>query len=215
MPALVRRGLHGTRYTLFAASSVLVAAYAFAFLKYRPFDPDDPFMAKFAVSGLDVPMHFFGAGLALLLVPLQASGWVRRRLPALHRTGGWLYAGGVLAGGVGSFSLAFDAHGGWASGAGFLLLSVLWMAATANGVRHAIAGDFLRHRYWMSHSLAMSFAAVTLRIILFTGIGPLKLPFDAVYVFSAWASWTINMAVCEAWLRWRPATRSAFAPSGA
>lgn len=200
MTALVRRGLHGLRYTLFAASSLLVAAYAFAFLRMRPFDPHDPFMVKFAVSGIDVPMHFFGAGLALLLVPLQASDRIRRRWPALHRTGGWLYAGGVLVGGLGGFSLAFDAHGGWAAGAGFLLLSVLWLAVTANGIRLAVVRDFDRHRRWMCHSLAMTFAAVTLRAILFVGTGPLGLPFDGVYIFSAWASWSLNIAVCAWWL---------------
>lgn len=210
-----RKGIHGIRYTLFAASSVLVAAYAFVYLSQRPFNPHDPLMVKFAVSGLDVPMHFFGAGLALLLAPLQASDWIRRRLPALHRTSGWLYAGGVLIGGLGGFSLSFNAQGGWASGAGFLLLSVLWMTFTANGIRHAIAGDIARHRRWMSHSLAMTFAAVTLRIILFTGTGPLGLPFEPVYIFSAWTSWMLNMAICELWLRWRPATHSVSARSRA
>lgn len=220
MASIVRHGLHGLRYTLFAASSLLVAAYAFAFLRMRPFNPHDPFMVKFAVSGIDVPMHFFGAGLALLLVPLQAGGWIRCRLPAVHRTAGWLYAGGVLIGGLGGLSLAFDAHGGWASGAGFALLSVLWLAITANGIRLAVAGDFVGHRRWMSHSLAMTFSAVTLRVILFVGTGPLALPFDTVYIFSAWASWSLNMALCELWLRWpqwrahrrSPARESARAP---
>ena len=206
MRRFLRTGIHGIAYTLFAFSSVAVAAYAFAFLKVLPYNPHNPFMASFAVQGLAIPMHFFGAGLALLLAPVQASAWIRRRWPALHRTSGWLYAGGVLAGGTAGLVMAFHAQGGWASGAGFLLLAVLWLGVTGNGIRLAVIGDISRHRHWMIHSLAMTFGAVTLRIMLFTGTTALELPLEPVYVFAAWASWSLNMLACETWLRWRRAS---------
>ncbi|MBB1061244.1 DUF2306 domain-containing protein [Marilutibacter spongiae] len=203
MRRFIGTGLRGIGFTFFALTSVMVAAYAFAFLKVLPYEPQNPFMASFAVQGLVVPMHFFGAGLALLLAPVQASAWVRRRWPALHRTSGWLYAGGVLAGGVAGLGMAFHAQGGWASGAGFLLLAVTWLLVTGNGIRFAVLGDIARHRHWMVHSLAMTFGAVTLRVILFGGTLVFKLPLEPVYIFAAWTSWTFNMAVCELWLRWR------------
>lgn len=198
----VRKIAHGAWLLFFSSGSLLVAAYAFTYLGRKEFHPGDPFAWKFALSGIDVPMHFFGAGLALLLAPVQASAWIRRRLPALHRTCGWLSAAAILIGGLGGLSLSFHAFGSWAAGAGFLVLALLWLGATANGIRYAIRGDFARHRRWMSRSMAMTFAAVTLRLILGIGAGALKLPFEAVYVFAAWGSWSINLVVCELWLRW-------------
>ncbi|MGJ4802747.1 DUF2306 domain-containing protein [Luteimonas sp. SDU82] len=183
---------------LFSLACLATAAYAFAYL-YLTARGGDPFAARFAVSGLDVPAHFFGAGLALLLLPLQLSQGVRRRWPALHRLGGWLSAGAILIGGVSGLSLAQQAHGGWPSRAGFSLLSLLWLGVTANGIRLAIAGQIARHRRWMAYSMALTAGAVTLRVMLALGTGPLGWPFLPVYIGTAWASWLFNLAVC-AWL---------------
>ncbi|MGH8074040.1 MAG: DUF2306 domain-containing protein [Lysobacter sp.] len=190
-----------TAQTLFSVLSVGVAAYAFTYL-YRAYRVGDPFAAQFAVSGWDVPLHFFAAGLALLLAPLQLSAGVRRRLSALHRTAGWLYVAAILVGGVSGLSLAFNAQGGAASGVGFALLALLWPVVTVRGVLLAVAGDTARHRRWMSRSVALTFAAVTLRVILGVGTGALQLPFLPVYITAAWASWLLNLAVCELILRW-------------
>lgn len=193
-----------------ALGSVAVAAYAFAYL-YLEFRADDPFAARFAVSGLDVPAHFFLAGLALLLVPVQLSGTVRRRWPRLHRVGGWLYAAAVLAGGLSGFSLALQAQGGIVSRAGFVVLSLLWMGSTLLGIVHAVRRDVAAHRRWITRSVALTTGAITLRVILFGGTA-LGLPFLQVYVFSAWAGWLINLVACEVWLR-RPWRAPLAAPS--
>lgn len=183
---------------VFSLACLATAAYAFAYL-YMAFRSGDPFAEQFAVSGLDVPAHFFGAGLALLLVPLQLSQGVRQRWPALHRAGGWLSAAAILIGGVSGLSLAQHAQGGWPSRAGFSLLSLLWLGVTANGIRLAIAGDIARHRRWMAYSVALTAGAVTLRVMLALGTGVFGWPFMPVYVGTAWASWLFNLALC-AWL---------------
>lgn len=185
---------------LFSLACVATAAYAFAFL-YMTFRSGDPFAARFAVSGLDVPAHFFGAGLALLLVPLQTSSTVRRRWPALHRVGGLLSAAAILVGGLSGLSLAQHAQGGWPSRLGFSVLSLLWIGITANGIRLAIRGELARHRRWMAYSIALTAGAVTLRLMLGIGAGALQLPFMTVYVTASWASWLINLALCAWWLR--------------
>lgn len=69
----------------FALACLVTGGYALAWL-YRAFEPGNPFAARFAGSGFDVPAHFFGAGLALVLAPLQLEDWLRRRWPAVHRT---------------------------------------------------------------------------------------------------------------------------------
>ncbi|WP_298576275.1 DUF2306 domain-containing protein [uncultured Luteimonas sp.] len=183
---------------LFSLACVATAAYAFAYL-FMAYRSGDPFAAQFAVSGVDVPAHFFGAGLALLLVPLQLSRGVRRRWPALHRLGGWLSAVAILVGGVSGLSLAQHAQGDWPSRAGFSLLSLLWLGVTANGIRLAVVGQIARHRRWMAYSMALTAGAVTLRVMLALGTGVFGWPFMPVYVGTAWASWLFNLALC-AWL---------------
>lgn len=191
-------------YSLFTLSSVAVAAYAFGYL-YRAYNVDDPFAVQFAVSGLDVPLHFFAAGLALLLAPLQLSATVRR-WRALHRLAGWLYLSAILIGGASGLSLAFNAQGGLASGFGFALLSLLWVGVTVRGVALAVGRDLVGHRRWMCRSVALTYGAVTLRLMLGVGMA-LDLSFLAVYITAAWASWLLNLAVCELILRW-PAWRA-------
>jgi hypothetical protein len=200
-------GLGWAWSALLAACCVLIAAYAFAFLRYRAMNLDNPFIASFALTGFAVPVHFFGAGLALLLVPVQASGWLRRRWPALHRVGGGLSAGGILIAGIGGLVMSFHAHRGWATGASFALLAVLWLSCTGLGVAAAMRRDFAAHRRWMLRGMALTCTAITLRIVLVAGVGFLRLPFDAVYISAAWGSWLFNLAAMEAWLRW-PAWRA-------
>lgn len=185
---------------VFALACVAVAGYAFAYL-YGEFRSGDPFAEQFAISGWDVPAHFFAAGLALLLVPLQLSTTARQRAPRLHRLGGWLYAAAIVIGATSGLSLAANAQGGIASASGFATLSILWPLVTAIGLRHAIAGNPAAHRRWMCRSIALTTAAITLRLILGFGIA-LQWQFVPVYIAAAWLSWLINLVVCELILRW-------------
>ncbi|MDI1253618.1 DUF2306 domain-containing protein [Thermomonas sp.] len=192
--------------TIFVLLALAVASYAFAFL-YLPFQTGNPFSAQFAISGVDVPLHFFLGGLALALAPLQLSAGLRRRAPALHRLSGWLYVAAVLIGSVSAFSLALNAQGGVPSRASFILMALLWPCLTVIGIQRAIVGDTAGHRRWMCRSVALTYSAVTLRLVLGIGTGALQLPFIPVYIAAAWSGWTINLAVCELLLRW-PAIRS-------
>lgn len=78
---------HGS-LLLFQTLCLLAAMGAFRYLYVKAGGAPGSLGAKFAVSGCDVPPHFFSAGLALALVPLQLNSWVRRRvpMPAAHRS---------------------------------------------------------------------------------------------------------------------------------
>lgn len=202
-PRIMARWAMWAMFTLLAFA---VAAYALTLLS-RPFETGNPFSVKFAISGVDVPLHFFIAGLALVLAPVQLSAGLRRRWPALHRLSGWLYVASILVGSITGFSLALHAQGGIPSRASFILMSLLWPCLTAMGIWGAIAGDIAGHRRWMCRSVALTYSAVTLRLILGIGFGALHLPFIPVYIVAAWLGWSINLAVCELTLRW-PAIRA-------
>ncbi|WP_395375159.1 DUF2306 domain-containing protein [Marinicella sp. W31] len=183
-------------FTLFSLMCIGVAFYAFYYL-HQQFNVNNPFHTKFAISGWVVPGHFFGAGLALLLVPLQMSHRLRQWSAATHRTIGYLSVAAILIGGVSGLIMAFDAHGGWVAGLGFGLLSVLWLTFTGNAIRHAIRGNIRLHQIWMYRSIALTSAAITLRVFLGLGLGVLHLPFLTVYVPAAWLCWVVNLMICE------------------
>lgn len=194
---------------VFGLGCLAVAVYAFTFFS-RDTSLGNPFDARFVVSGWDVPGHIFGAGLALLLAPLQLLGGVRRRWPRLHRLGGGVYAGAILIAAISALSLSRHAQGGVASGSAFALLAVIWVGCTAMGIGYAIRRDFVNHRRWMFRSVALTASAVTLRIMLGVGAAAMQWPFLPVYITAAWSCWTLNLALCELILRW-PAIRARLA----
>lgn len=207
---------------LFVGSSVAIAAHALLYLS-QEFQPANPFHVSFASAGWWVPMHFFGAGFALLVAPLQLSPWLRSRWSVLHRIGGWLYAAAVVAGALSGIMLSARAQGGWGTGASFLLLGFVWLAVTGLALWHAIHRRIAEHRRWMLRSVAITFAAVTLRLYLGLGIGVLGLDFATAYRAAAWLCWPVNLLLVEIHLR-RPgqtryrsvdATRSGFDQAGA
>ncbi|PZS88795.1 DUF2306 domain-containing protein [Stenotrophomonas maltophilia] len=201
MPHRFPKATRWTAGLVFTLLCAAVAAYAFTVLYGQP-RADNPLQMKFAASGLDVPAHLFGGGLALLLAPLQMNGWIQRRAPRLHRLSGGLYTGGVLIAGLAGFSLALHAEGGAPTGIAFGLLAVAWLATTGIGIGHALAGNLARHRQWMWRSIALTASAVSFRLILGIGLGVLHLPFAPVYLAAAWGCWLFNLAVCELVLRW-------------
>lgn len=186
---------------LFQALCLFSAFAAFIYLHARTAGGAGTLGAKFAASGWDVPVHFYAAGLALALVPLQLNAWVRRRAPSLHRIGGWLSAAAILLGGVSGLSLAMAAHGGIGTATSFILIALLWLVTMGCGIRHALTGDRRRHRQWMMRCIAVTSAAITLRLaqlVLMTGF---HWSFDAAYLAAAWFCWPFNLLVCELLLR--------------
>ena len=146
--------------------------------------------------------HIIFAPLALALAPFQINQRLRARRPRLHRAMGYGYA--VAIGIAAVSSLTFVA-GSYASGfakVGFAVLAVLWIGFTATGIRYARNRDFARHRTWMRRSVALTAAAVTLRVMM----APLLVAGWTVpqtYDVTAWGAWVLNLALLEVWLRWK------------
>jgi uncharacterized membrane protein len=216
------RAARGALWLLFALLSAAIATYAFRYL-YAEINLHNPFHLAFALAGNAVPLHFFGAGLALLLAPVQVLSAVRIRWPRLHRLLGWLYVLAVLQSGLAGLWLAPNAQGGWPTGLAFSLLAISWLVSTGLAVAYAVGRRYEQHRRWMLRSVALTFAAVTLRLYLVFGLAVLRVDFDIAYLAAAWLCWTLNLFAMEAYLRWRPLarplrvpdTRSASQPSGA
>lgn len=145
--------------------------------------------------------HVFAAALALALGPFQFSARLRSARPRLHRWIGRAYLGvGVAVGGVFGLLLSRHAHGGAVAQIGFALLAVAWLYTGLRGWLAIRGGDVAMHRQWMLRNLALTLAAVTLRIYLPVALVA-RWPFEPAYAAIAWLCWVPNLLWAEAWLR--------------
>lgn len=183
----------------FGILSLLIALASLRAL-VLPLDLVMPDMAHFLA---DQPWglwgHVLGGPLVLALAPVQLSARIRARWPGLHRWSGRPYALGVLIASLAALSLVpTSVASPWAR-TGFCVLAVLWVGVTAIGIQAARQGDYDRHRIWMRRSLALTFSAVTLRVMMAPMMAAGMTP-AATYDITAWTSWSLNLLVLELWL---------------
>ena len=179
-------------------------AMAVALVSARYFMPEVPFPApamvvQMANWPIAVLAHVGGGVAALALGSFQL---VTRRGPRRiwHRWAGRTYVTACLVAAVSGFWLALHASAGPIATTGFGALAVVWLATTAMGWRKAVTGEFGQHRRWMIRSLSLTFAAVTLRIML--PMIPLTgLTSDDGYRAVSFLCWIPNLLLVEVWLR--------------
>lgn len=147
-------------------------------------------------------LHATVSGIALALCGLQMlpafRAWTSYRT---HRWLGRLYAVCVCIGASAALVLSTTAVGGTTSTAAFASLAVLWLLTTGGGVYAARTHRHRLHERLMSHSAALCFAAVTLRLYLpiALSIGGAGTGFAKPYSVIAWACWVPNVLVVEAY----------------
>ena len=113
---------------------------------------------------------------------------------------GRIYCAAVLVAGVTGVLIGFNAKGGPIAQSGFVLLAVIWLIATFRALQVVRLGQIGLHQEWMIRSIALTFAGVTLRIILpaqlVSGIS-----LDVAYPIVAWLCWVPNLVVVEYFIR--------------
>jgi uncharacterized membrane protein len=166
----------------------------------------------FARPWLD--LHVAGAATALLVGPLNLLPALRRRAPRVHRWIGRVYIAGCLAGGVAGLVLAFGSFAGPIATAGFGGLATCWLYVNAQGWLAARSRRFGDHRAWMTRSLALTFAAVTLRLYL-PLVVVFHIPFVEGYRAISFLAWVPNLMLAELYLRGVFAPGRRVVPAGA
>jgi uncharacterized membrane protein len=143
-------------------------------------------------------IHIAGGMLAIAIGPLQFIRNLRQRFLNTHRLLGKIYISSILllAAPTGLF-MAFYANGGFYSTLGFFLMSVLWFFTTYMAVKTVRKKRISEHVRWMIRSYALTFAAVTLRILVPLMSFTADLSEDAIVVSTAWLSWIINLVIAE------------------
>lgn len=186
-----------------ALLAVLVAVYGITFPFVLPAMQDFYHQRFLGMSQTLLTMHFVGGGIALLISPIQFVLYRKNRI--LHRYLGRLYFLAIIFGSIGGYYMAWHAYGGIVSTLGLGILATLWWSVTLLAVIHARAGNIAAHRQWMIRSFALTYAAVTLRVM-----NPLLGQiFDEVTMFQIvyWLCWTSNLAVAQWWIN-RSAARA-------
>ena len=179
--------------------ALLVAAYGILFPLLLPEMPDEFHQRYLRMSQTLVYMHVVGAGVALLIAPIQFMIYRKNRI--LHRYLGRTYFLSVIVGGIGAYYMAWYAFGGVISTVGLGMLATIWWSFTLLAVIYARAGNIAAHRRWMIRSFSLTYAAVTLRLI-----SPiLGMVFDQVTTFQIiyWLSWILNLILAQLWINWR------------
>lgn len=129
----------------------------------------------------------------------QFSNKIRHRYLNLHRLLGKIYVTAVLCSGSAALYIAFFATGGIICSTGFGLFALLWLITDIKAYTSIRRLDIVHHENWMIRNYALTFAAVTLRIMLPAGQSLLHLEFISVYRFVAWFCWIPNLLFAE-WL---------------
>jgi uncharacterized membrane protein len=160
-----------------------------------------PHLAHYlADHNLPLYAHILFGPLALLLLPFQFWAALRIRHRMVHRIIGYAYAISIAAASLGSLALLTGFKGSAWAATGFGLLAVLWLVTTMRAVLLARAGRIADHRAWMLRSAALTFAAVTLRLMMLPMMAT-GMTIAATYDITAWASWLVPLALVEWRLR--------------
>jgi uncharacterized membrane protein len=144
-------------------------------------------------------LHVISGMLVILIGPFQFLPKLRAKNLQIHKKLGKIYAYGIL--GIAAptgLIMAFYAEGGLYSTMAFLMMSGLWFYTTIMAIVTVKKKKIIEHKKWMYRSYALSFAAVTLRILvplmsLYTNSSE-----TYVIISTAWLSWIINLIVVEA-----------------
>lgn len=153
-------------------------------------------------------VHVFTAFVALVLGPLQFVPAVRARR-SVHRAIGRVYLlVGVLPSGLAAIPVAL-LSGRIVTQVGLTVPAVLWLCTGALAYRAARRRDFVGHRAWMMRNYALTFLAVTSRVLvpllLLAQVGDEP---QAMIPFGQAVGWIINLALAEVLIR-RHGARSA------
>lgn len=156
-----------------------------------------------SVWHLFIRIHIILALIALLTGPIGLFKRLRIKSPALHRWNGRIYLYSILLNFIPGIYAAFFASGGMTTTIGFLILDTLWLVTTVLSVYFVKKKDIQRHSEWVTRSFFLTFANMTIYIIVAITHNALNQPYGISYSIAVWASWVINLLIAEIVIRKR------------
>lgn len=171
----------------------------------RLFQPGDPAMATAGLAA-----HMVLGAIITVLAPLQIIGPVRRRLPWMHRTAGYVIAAAALVTSLGG--LAYIALNGTVGGAmmsfAFAVYGLLLGAAAIRTVQLSRAGRMAQHRRWGLRLFLLAIGSYLYRLhyglwYLMTGGYASTERFDGAFdLYMNFGFYLPYLAALELYFRW-------------
>lgn len=192
------------RYILWGALAVLAVVLFAITTEYTTFESDTNFLLEKQDIVHDpfwrtvFYFHVFSGMIVILLGPFQFLDVFRKKYMKFHRIAGKIYVYGILL-----FSaptgiiMAFYAEGGFWSTVAFLIMGILWFVTTLMAVIKIKNRNLHEHKIWMMRSFALSFAAVTLRLLVPALSEVIGYEKELIIVSTAWLSWLLNLFIAE------------------
>jgi uncharacterized membrane protein len=188
------------RRILLMAAVAVVAVTPLAF----PYATLDPAASRIPVtSGLHYALlvaHIATASVALAIGPLQFVPRIRANRP-VHRAIGRTYVVAVVLSALVGIPVAI-LSGRLLTQVGLTIPFVLWLVTAALAVAAIRRGDVAAHRRWMVRNYALTFLAITARVLvplmLVAGIALGVRPDVATLIpVGQVAAWVLNLAIVE------------------
>jgi uncharacterized membrane protein len=189
----------------------VVAAVAIPVLLF-PYLSLDPGRSRIPVTGLHyatLVVHVLTAATALVLGVLQLVPRIRARRVVHRRLGRAFLLVGVVAFGLTGIPLALTTPDGDVTRYGVLVPAVGWLVCAALGWSAIRRGRLADHRAWMIRTYALTFFALTARLVVPLLIA-VQMPFqeerspDAVrelvsrtIPYGQWLGWIIDLAIAQ------------------
>ncbi|MFB5763655.1 DUF2306 domain-containing protein [Paenibacillus medicaginis] len=148
-----------------------------------------------------IRLHIVLAIVALITGPLGLSKRIRTKRPSLHRWNGRIYVVSVILNVIPGYYVSFYANGGFWSVIGFLILNTLWLLTTVNGYRFIRKGQVRQHRIWVLRSFFLTYANLTIYIIVTIFHKGVGLQYGSSYTLAVWLAFTINLLLAELVIR--------------
>lgn len=150
-----------------------------------------------------IRIHILLAILSLLTGPFGLLKRVRAQSIKFHRWNGRVYVLSILFNFIPGVFVSFFATGGWPSTIGFLILNTLWLGTTILGYLSIKKQRIILHRQWMIRSFFLSFANMTIYIIVAITHNVMNVSYGSSYTIAVWLCWALNLLAAEWISRYR------------
>jgi len=193
-----------------AVAVVAVVAVPVLLFPYVSMDPDRsriPVTTDLHYAALVV--HVFTASAALLVGVMQLVPRIREHGVLHRRLGRAFLLLGLVAFGLTGIPLALSTPNGDVTRYGILVPAVGWLVCAALGLAAIRGGRLAAHRAWMIRTFALTFFAMTARMVVPLLIA-VQMPFlddrspsavremvDSTIPYGQWLGWIIELAVAE------------------
>ncbi|MED3553930.1 DUF2306 domain-containing protein [Cytobacillus praedii] len=149
-----------------------------------------------------IRIHILLAVAALMTGPLGLIKRIRLKSLQFHRWNGRIYVLSIILNYIPGFYVSFFATGGWLSTIGFLILNTLWILTTIKGYLFIKKKQIIPHKHWMIRSFFLSFANMTIYVIVKIIHHGINLSsYVTSYTIAVWLCWILNLCLAEIFIR--------------